>query len=316
MARPELLSIVIPCYRSAGYIEKTVDELCAALEGWCPFEVVLVNDGSPDHVQELIDALIKKDERIHFVELGANRGQHYATLRGFGVTKGDVVVTVDDDGQNPPSAVKTVAEALASGPHDVVYGRFETTAQTGFRKLASRTNRWMSKHTLGNVQQLSITNVRAIRGELARAVSRAMSSTPYIDALLWRSTRRLGEVQVEHRPREAGQSTYNLWKLIKLWISHLTLLTVLPLQVASAGSIVVSVVGFLLGVVQLVRALLTGGAPAGWLSLFLVTCFLFSMLFAFLAVVSTYVGRVYVELNARGIDWVRSTSGDKRGTGS
>lgn len=316
MARPELLSIVIPCYRSAGYIEKTVDELCAELKDFCPFEIILVNDGSPDHVQQVIDELIKKDERIHFVELGANRGQHYATLRGFGIAKGDCVVTVDDDGQNPPAAVKAVAEALVSGNHDVVYGRFETTAQTGFRKLASRTNRWMSKHTLGNAQQLSITNVRAIRGELARAVSRAMSSTPYIDALLWRSTRRLGEVQVPHRPREAGASTYNLWKLLKLWVSHLTLLTVLPLQVASFGSIVVAVLGLVLGVVQLVRSIVQGGAPAGWLSLFLVTCFLFSLLFAFLAVVSTYVGRIYVELNARGIDWVRSTSGEKRGNAS
>lgn len=313
MARPELLSVVIPCYRSAGYLEKTVDELVKALDGWCPFEIVLVNDGSPDDVQAVIEALAKKEPRVRYLELGNNHGQHFATLRGFELTRGDCVVTVDDDGQNPPDAVKLVAEKLVGERLDVVYGAFQATAQSAFRRLASGANRWMTKHTLGNLKGLALSNVRAVRGQLARVVAQASNTTPYIDALLWRSTKRNGQVLVEQRSRADGASTYTLWKLIKLWVSHLTLLTILPLQVASVGSLVVSVLGFVLGLVQMIRVLVEGGAPPGWLSLFLLTTVLFSVLFLFLAIVGTYVGRVYVELNARGLDWVRSSSDGKPG---
>lgn len=308
MARPELLSLVIPCYRSAAYLEKTVDELFKELDGWCPLEIILVNDGSPDDVQKVIEACAKKDARVRYLELGTNRGQHFATLRGFAIARGDCVVTVDDDGQNPPSAVKLVAEHMVDGNYDVVYGAFQTVAQNAFRRLASRTNRWMTKHTLGNDKGIALSNVRAIRGQLARVVAQASNSTPYIDALLWRSTRRVTQVSVEQRSRADGLSTYTLWKLIKLWVSHLTLLTVLPLSIASAGSLVVAALGFIVGAIQLVRALMEKEAPAGWLSLFLAVTILFSVLFLFLAIVSAYVGRIYVELNARGLDWVRSAS--------
>lgn len=308
MATPELLSVVVPCYRSAAYLEKTVDELIGALTGWCPFEIILVNDGSPDDVQRVIEGCAAKDRRVRYLELGANHGQHFATLRGFAISRGDCVVTVDDDGQNPPAALQAVVQKLVEEKQDVVYGAFQLVAQTMFRRVASRLNRWMTKHTLGNRQGLALSNVRAIRGQLARVVAQSSNSTPYIDALLWRSTRRIISVPVEQRSRSDGQSTYTPWKLITLWGSHLTLLTVLPLTVASVGSLVVAVLGFSVGVVQVVRVFLEDEAPAGWLSLFLSETLLFSVLFLFLSILSTYLGRIYVELNARGLEWVRSAS--------
>jgi undecaprenyl-phosphate 4-deoxy-4-formamido-L-arabinose transferase len=308
MAKPELLSVVIPCYRSAAYLEKTVTELLTELEGWCPFEIILVNDGSPDDVQGVIDRLASRDPRVRYLELGANRGQHYATLRGFALARGDCVVTVDDDGQNPPPAIKAIAEHLLNGNHDVVYGTFRTVEQNAFRRAASRINRWMTKHTLGNTTGIALTNVRALRGQLARVISTASNSTPYIDALIWRTTRRISSVEVPQRARADGLSTYTLWKLIRLWVSHLTLLTVIPLQLASIGSLLVAGLGFLLGAAQLARVLIERQAPPGWLSLFLATTFLFSTFFLFLAIVAAYVGRIYVELNARGLHWVRSSS--------
>lgn len=312
MARPELLSIVIPCYRSAKYIDKTVAELCTELEGWCPFEIVLVNDGSPDDLQPVLERLARSNPRVRFIELGANAGQHFATLRGFGASRGDCVVTVDDDGQNPPACVKLVAELAIDRDLDVVYGTFRQTEQSAFRKLVSRLNRWMTKYTLGNTRGLALTNVRAIRGEVARLVSTATNSTPYIDALLWRSTRRIDAVEVDQRERADGVSTYSFFKLLTLWASHMTLLTILPLQFAGAASFVVALFAFIIGFAQMLRVLADDRAPPGWLSLFLAVTFLFSLLFMFLAIVSTYVGRIYVELNARGLAWVRSSSDAKR----
>lgn len=302
-----MLSVVIPVYRSEAYLARTVEELVAYLEPRARFELVLVNDGSPDGVAHVIDQLCANDDRIHAETLGRNVGQHRATLRGFAMASGDVVVTVDDDGQNPPRAALAVAKALQERDLDVVYGRFQSVEQSWPRRLASRLNRWISRRTIANDRDIAITNVRAIRGDLARAMGRVESPYPYIDALVFRMTRHIGEQPVDHLAREAGRSTYTLSSLLRLWVSHLTSLTIFPLQLAMIGSFGVSALGFVLGVVQLVRVLVQQQAPAGWLSLFVSITFLFSVLFAFLGIISAYLGRMYVSLNERGLMWTRST---------
>ena len=308
-----LLSIVVPVYRSAAYLADTVNELLAVLGPRGPLELVLVNDGSPDGVQEVIESLAAEDSRVRYLELGANRGQHAAILRGLEAARGGWVVTVDDDGQNPPEAVARVLEALRSSDDDVVYGRFQSTEQTGLRILASRLNRMLSSVTVGNTRGIAVSNVRAIRGDLARALGRAAPSHPYIEALIFRATRRISEVEVPHRPRRAGESTYRLSTLVRLWVAHLTTLTALPLQIAGWGSFLVAALATLVGVAQLVRVLSERRAPAGWLSLFCAVTFLFAVLFAFLGVISTYLARMYVTQNERGLDWVRSRSLDGDG---
>lgn len=310
MAFEGLLSVVIPVYRSQAYLERTVDELVSALEPEGRFEIILVNDGSPDDVQAVIDRLHARDPRVRFIEMGSNRGQHAATLRGFAVAQGDIVVTVDDDGQNPPEAVLAVASALqARRLNDVVYGRFGTVEQHPVRRLVSRINQWVFRHTMGNKTGVRVTNVRALRGGLARQLGAWESIYPYIDSMVFRSTRRVSDVLVPHRPRGAGQSTYRIRDLARLWLSHVSSLTVLPLKFATLGCFLTAAVGFTVGVVQMVRALLSEQAPEGWLSLFCAITFLFSLLFAFMGVLSTYVGRMYVSHNSRGLGWVRSTGG-------
>lgn len=199
-----------------------------------------------------------------------------------------------------------VAEALRDRDLDVVYGRFQSVEQTGMRRLASRVNRWLSRRTIQNWTDVAITNVRAIRGDLARALGAVESPYPYIDALIFRMTRHIGEIPVVQRQRRAGESTYTLGRLVKLWVSHLTSLTILPLQFAMVGSFGVSVLGFVVGVIQVVRVLVERRAPEGWLSLFVSVTFLFSVLFAFLGIISAYLGRMYVSLNERGLVWTRS----------
>lgn len=301
-----LLSIVIPVYRSEHYLSRTVADLIEFFDGRLAFEIVLVNDGSPDNVAFVIERLCASDPRVRAISLGHNIGQHRATLRGFALTKGDVVVTVDDDGQNPPASAFAVAEGLWRGDFDVVYGRFQTVEQSLGRRLASRLNRFISRQTIQNKSDIVITNVRAIRGDLARSLGAVESPYPYIDALIFRMTRHIGEVPVAHVPRDEGASTYTLSKLFKLWISHLTSLTVLPLQVAMIGSFSVSLLGFLLGLVEMVRVLLERRAPQGWLSLFVAVTFLFGVLFCFMGIISAYLGRMYISLNERGLVWVRT----------
>ncbi|MBS2022173.1 MAG: glycosyltransferase, partial [Deltaproteobacteria bacterium] len=277
-----MVSVVIPVYRSEAYLARTVAEVVAFLSPKRPFEIVLVNDGSPDNVQQVIAGLATQDPRVRFIELGTNGGQHAAILRGFAECKGDVVLTLDDDGQNPPASGWACLEELERKDLDVCYGRFAKVEQHGVRKLASAMNGWLTQQTLGNRSDVTLSNVRALRGDLARALGQAYAPFPYIDAMLFRSTRRIGDTPVEQRPRDDGASTYSTRKLVTLWISHLTSLTTLPLKAASFGCFGASVFGLVLGIAQLVRVLISQKAPPGWLSLFLAVTFLFSLLFAFL----------------------------------
>lgn len=305
MAFEGLLSVVVPVYRSEPYLDRTVRSLLEGLEPHGAVEIILVNDGSPDQVQTVIDQLVADEPRVRAIELGANRGQHVATLLGMAEAKGDWVATVDDDGQNPPTAILPLIEEAQRFDLDVVYGRFKATIQSPARALASRVNRWISKQTLGNTRGIAITNVRVIRGDLARALGATELPYPYIDAMIFRATREIGEVEVEHLARADGASTYRLDTLFKLWFSHLTSLTDLPLRVATYLSLSAALIGVLAGTVQLGRALIGGRAPAGWLSVYLSLTLLFSVAFAVLGVLSLYVGRMYVAQNSRGLTWTR-----------
>ncbi|MBI2407015.1 MAG: glycosyltransferase [Gemmatimonadetes bacterium] len=300
------LSIVIPVYKSEAVLRTTVTELLAFFDGREQFEVILVNDGSPDDVESVMRELAALDPRVRVIALGGNIGQHRATLVGFFACRGAWVVTLDDDGQNPPEAAQLTLAAARQGRHDVVYGRFETTEQSWQRRVASTLNRWLSQYTIGNVHHVAISNVRAVRGELARAIGGVETPYPYIDALVFRMTNRVADVPVPHRPRTTGASNYSFSGLLRLWLSHLTSLSVLPLQFAMIGSFGVSAIGFAIGSFYLVRSVTRGGTPLGWLSLFVTLTFLFSVLFAFLGIISAYLGRTYVSLNERGLVWQRA----------
>jgi len=220
MRADPLISIVIPVYRSAPYLDTTVTEVVTFFEPRARFEVILVNDASPDAVQDAIDRLCARDPRIRALTLDTNVGQHRATLRGLEAARGDVVVTIDDDGQNPPAAALAVAEELDRGGFDAVYGTFEPAGQSRGRRIATAINTWLSKRTLPNPDAIPLTNVRALRGDLARELGTTPHAYPYIEALVFRMTTKIGAIPVEHRPRSTGSSNYTLRKLLAIAFSH------------------------------------------------------------------------------------------------
>ena len=140
MRADRLYSIVVPVYRSEAYLAATVRELLAFFGPRSPVEVILVNDGSPDGVQRVIDDLCAGDARVRSLLLAKNAGQHRATLFGLREARGDVVVTIDDDAQNPPSAALAVVETLEREDLDVVYGKFDVTGRPWSRRVAPPAN--------------------------------------------------------------------------------------------------------------------------------------------------------------------------------
>ncbi len=301
-----LLSFVIPAYRSAKTIASVIDDIAVHYPS---SEIVVVVDGSPDNVAAVVAHLVatRTDVTIKCVELRANRGQHYAVLRGFSECAGDWVVTVDDDGQNPISEIaQLIACTQQDDNWDCVYGSFGDEAkQTLQRRLVSRLNQRLASTFLKKPPAVLLSNVRLIRGDLARLLGRFNSPYPFIDALIFRATKYVTSVPINQRPRASGASGYTWLNLLRLALSHYTIFSTLPLVLGSLVSMGVSAVVFAGTAALVLRAFINGDAPQGWTSLMAVTGFLFSLLFLFLALLSLYVGRLYVSFNSSFADFAR-----------
>jgi len=301
------VSFVIPCYRSA----ETLPDVLHEIYGVYPdAEVIAVVDDSPDRVADIAREYSVKHpaRKLKVIELRQNRGQHYAILQGFRHVTSSVVATLDDDGQNPAADIPVLLKALQDEDLDCVYGHFDVQEQSAYRRMLSRGNKWLSAFFMGNDRKIPITNVRVLRADLARTLVETPSPYPFIDAMIFRSTRHIGWRPASHRPRAAGKSGYTFGKLLSLVISHTTIYSTLPLTIAAVAAFTVSMLGFLYGGWVVLKTILQGGAPMGWPSLMVMMCGMFALLFLFMAVLSVYIGRLYVGFNLPRTPYVRSGS--------
>ncbi len=304
MAVPPV-SFVIPCYRSAETLSGVLHEIYGEFPD---AEVIAVVDASPDNVAEVARAYGTKhpSRKLKVIELRENRGQHYAILQGFRHVTAALVATIDDDGQNPAADIRPMCEALVNDDLDCVYGYFDVQEQSAYRRMLSRGNKWLSAFFMGNDRRIPITNVRVLRADLARALVETPSPYPFIDAMIFRSTRHIGWRPAGHRPRAAGTSGYTFGKLLSLIVSHTTIYSTLPLTIAAVGAFAVSALGFLYGGFIVIKTIAQGGAPTGWPSLMVMMSGMFALLFLFMAVLSIYVGRLYVGFNLARVPYIRS----------
>lgn len=289
------ISFIIPLYKSETTIAAVVEEIVSLkLEN---AEVVLVNDASPDNVEEVVFALHRKYPQIvKYLRLSKNQGQHTAILTGLKYASKEVAITIDDDGQNSPSDTLKLAEKLIAEDLDVVYGYFANKSDSLFKKLASRLNREISVYAIGNKNKLPITNVRAISRVTYESMNEYNSSYPYIDGIIFALTNRISGIDIPHHPRTAGASSYTLWKLLRLWTNHLLGYSNILLKLITVVSFLASLISLLAGLAYLFVTIGNTNRPEGWLSTYLTTTLLFSLLFLLIGIISEYIGRMYLLL--------------------
>lgn len=300
------LSVVIPVYRSAD----SLPELAAALVETLPriadqFEVLLIDDGSPDESWRTIEQLSQQYPFIRGIALMRNYGQHNALLCGIRLARYDVIVTMDDDLQHPPSEIATLLAALDEKT-DVVYGAPEREQHGLLRDLASQVTKLMLQGSMGVENARSVSAFRAFRTMLRDAFAHFSSPYVSIDVLLTWGTRRFKAVRVPHQARRYGQSTYTLRKLITHALNMITGFSVLPLQLASYMGILFALFGFLVLVYVVGRALLFGIVVPGFAFLAsTIAIFSGAQLFA-LGVIGEYIARIHFRTMDRPIYTVRS----------
>ena len=230
-ATPEL-TLVIPVYNGSQTIASVVEEIqtaCAAV----PYEIVLVNDGSQDDSEQVCRGLAARfPEAITLVQLSRNFGEHSAILAGLNHARGRHVATLDDDGQNPPAEVLRMLEELKRTNCDVVYGHYIEKQHSGFRNAGSRFNGRIATLMLGKPADLYLSSFKVMNRFVVDQIIQYRGPFPYTDGLIYRATRNIRQIPVEHRANTSGPSRYSFQKLVALWLNMFLNFSIAPLRLA------------------------------------------------------------------------------------
>ena len=258
------LSVVIPVYRSQATLPELHRRLVAVLEPIEPaFEIILVEDCGGDDSWRVIQDIARHDDRIRGMQLARNYGQHNALLCGIRAAKGELIITIDDDLQNPPEEIPKILAKLAEG-YDVVYGAPQSETHGFFRNQASRITKLALQGAMGVESANKVSAFRAFRARLRQAFDAYRSPTVNIDVLLTWGTTRFAVVYVRQDERTVGDSGYGLKKLINHAINMMTGFSILPLQIASLLGLLFGSMGFLILAYVLVRYLIEGSSVPGF----------------------------------------------------
>ena len=295
--RPRL-SIVVPLFNSASTVAKLIAELsavCAQADG----EIVLVNDGSRDETERAARETIRNSTvPITLISHSRNFGEHNAVLTGLRAAKGDFVVTMDDDLQNPPSEVMKLVNAAESAQRDVVYSAYAQKEHSWWRNSGSAVTNLIADFVVDKPRKLYLSSFRCMSRLVAQEVAKSRNPHPYIDGLIFQVTQNVGVVQVEHVPRGQGASGYTLHKLIRLWISMLINVSVVPLRLMTFAGLIASALGFV-ALIEVVLERLVHRTPTGWGSLMAAVLLLSGTQLVLLGILGEYVGRIYLGINEK-----------------
>lgn len=296
----KLVSFVIPCYRSEATLPgviKEIQETMKKTEDYT-YEVVLVNDCSPDGTFDTIKRLCRENDNITGINLAKNFGQHSALMAGFHYVKGDIVVCLDDDGQTPADEADKLLAGIEQGA-DVVYAKYNHKHHSSFRNWGSHINELMTRVMLGKPKNLYLSSYFAARRFVVEEMIRYEYAYPYVIGLVLRTTKNIVNVEVEHRDRQSGASGYTLGKLLNLWFNGFTAFSVKPLRIATVTGAGCAFVGFAYGIYTIIKKIFINppGLVTGFSALMSVMVFMGGMLMLMLGLVGEYMGRMYISMN-------------------
>ena len=311
----KLISYVIPCYRSKETLPGVIEEIRQAMKKLekYEYEIVLVNDCSPDETFETIRRLCSENDNITGINLSKNFGQHNALMAGFHYVHGEIVICLDDDGQTPADEVGKLIAGIEQGA-DVVYAKYGHKHHSGFRNWGSHVNELMTRVMLGKPKELYISSYFAARRFVIEEIIRYEYAYPYVIGLVLRSTKNIINVEVEHRDRKAGTSGYTLGKLLGLWFNGFTAFSVKPLRIATVIGAGCALLGFAYGIYTIIKKIFINppGLVTGFSALMSVLVFIGGMLMLMLGLVGEYLGRMYISMNNSPQYVIRETVGKKQ----
>jgi undecaprenyl-phosphate 4-deoxy-4-formamido-L-arabinose transferase len=295
-----MISVVVPVFRSAPLLPALAARLKSVLDAQGrPWEIVMVDDASPDDSYAVMQGLRKADPRVRIIQLARNHGQQHATLCGLNYARGEEVVTIDDDLQNPPEEIAALLAKLREG-HAAVIGRITDKRHGQWRNAGSRAHQYFAERIIGKPRGLYLSSFRALSRAAVDRLVRYKGAHPHISALLLKSVPpgAIVNVEVRHEARSVGSSTYTLRKLLKtasfLLINH----SYIPLRFMIGWGFILSLLSLAFAAWVVVQVLFFGAAVQGWPSLAVLVAFLSGNILMALGVVGEYLGRLVEEFSA------------------
>lgn len=292
------LSVVIPCYRSENTIKGVVDELVATikLRKYNDYEIILVNDSSPDNVWSVIKQLCEADSHIRGICLAKNFGQHSALMAGYHYCTGDYVISMDDDGQSAANELYKLVDELEKG-YDVVYADYPVKKENFVRILGSSFNSKMNEVMINKPKEIVPNSYYIARLFIIQEMLKYENAYPYIDGLIFRATKNIGRVSITHRERESGRSGYTFGKLFSLWMNGFTAFSVKPLRMATFAGCACAILGFLYGIIIVIQRIFDNSPITGWSSMMAALLFIGGVIMIMLGLIGEYIGRIYICIN-------------------
>ena len=299
MNNPQL-SVIIPVYNEEAILPALFARLYPALDALgVNYEVLFINDGSRDHSAALLkDQFLARPAVTRVILFNANYGQHLAIMAGFEYCRGERIVTLDADLQNPPEEIGKLLAAMDRG-HDYVGSIRESREDSLWRHLASR----LMNRLRERITKIRMTDqgcmLRAYSRDIVKAIVSTREVSTYIPALAYTFAANPVEVTVTHAERAAGESKYPLYKLIRLNFDLVTGFSLMPLQLFSLVGIALSLVSGAFVVFLAIRRLIIGPEAEGLFTLFGISFFLNGILLFGIGLLGEYVGRIYQQVRER-----------------
>lgn len=293
------LSVLIPVFND----EEVLDELNKRLMKVLPnlssdFEIILVDDGSSDNSWQIIEQLKTENSAVIGIKLMRNFGQQNAIAAGFDYVSGDIVVLMDSDLQDKPEDIPKLIDALQKNDASMAIAKWKMRKDGFFKKSASKLFYWVSQRFTKINHQAGLGVFRAIRKEIIDELKKYPEKTSTTLSLLYWIGVDYVAVELERDERFAGQSGYNLKKMLKLTMDRIFSFSMMPIRLAIYSGLIVSALSFLFGLFLIIRYLF-GVVASGWTSTVVLILFLFGINFLFMGVIGEYLGRIFLESKQR-----------------
>lgn len=292
------ISICIPCYKSEETIGRLTDNICKEMENHpdFSFEIILVNDCSPDNTYNVIRELALNNSHIVAYDLAKNFGESSAVMAAYSKSTGDYVVRMDDDGEHDPKDLFKLIDKLEEG-YDYVCAEFMHYHHSLYKRIGSKFNYWFLTKMMDIPAGSIMSSYNVSRRYVINEMLKYNNPKPYIDGMVWAVTTKTASVPIEHGIRYAGESGYNFSKSVALWLNGVTSFSIKPLRLASLTGFIFAISGFIIGIIAVIDKLIHPHIAAGWTSMFAMMLFIGGFIMIFLGLIGEYIGRAYLIQN-------------------
>lgn len=299
-------SFIIPLYKS----EESLPDLISSLERLGldskQHEFIFVNDASPDQTLSVITELLRNSSLSYkLLSHTRNYGEHNSVLTGYRHSLGDYVINLDDDLQNPPQEAIRLLQYAETYDCDVVYGDYQQKMHAHWRNLGSKLANFTARLLLNTDPSIYLSSFRCLRGDLARQVAAYRGPYPYIDGLIPQYTTDICSLTVKHCQRDIGSSSYNVRRLVRLWLIIFTSFSIMPLRLATILGVLSFVTGVIFSLALIFDYIANGTIAPGWTSTLCIILSAFGIQSLLIGILGEYLGRILLTVSNKPQSYVR-----------